>query len=359
MKERLETSQKLRREVMNKLLWLVINNGSKPINEILNAGADLHLSEYVVLINAAQYGGYKEMVEFFLKNGAGINEKDNDGNTSLILAARKGHKEVIEILLKRGANINEKDNNGATALIAAAQNGHKEAIEVLIKYKVSVDRGIRGYTALMFAAQNGHYKAVEILLKNGASMDREVKGESALIMAARNGHKRVVEVLLENGANINKKNNSGYSALMLAALNGHFDVAIVLIKNNANIYQANNDGKTAVELTSNQSITSLLTLVISYHKIPKLRDTIVYWLAKAVNRDPNYEQFGSVYNSRMMESNFLPEDLKDEIENYIFPVKPSNNPIVNPSGSEIDSWVAKIQAEQQRKELDKEGLRIS
>ncbi|KIE05203.1 hypothetical protein NF27_EF00040 [Candidatus Jidaibacter acanthamoeba] len=55
----------------------------------------------------------------------------------------------------------------------------------------------------------------------------------------------------------------------------------------------------------------------------------------------------------------LPEELIYAIESDALPNKPSDKFIVNPFRSKIDCWVAKIHAEQQRKELDKEGLRIS
>ncbi|EAY13720.1 ankyrin repeat protein, putative [Trichomonas vaginalis G3] len=74
------------------------------------------------------------LLEYFLSHGANINEKNNDGETALYIAARNNSKETAEFLISHGANINEKDNDGETALHIAALFHHEEIVELLISH---------------------------------------------------------------------------------------------------------------------------------------------------------------------------------------------------------------------------------
>ena len=68
-----------------------------------------------------------------------MKEKDNEGNTDLMLAAKKGHYAVVKYLLEKGASEKEKDNEGNTALMLAAKNGHIDVVKVLLCYGADVN----------------------------------------------------------------------------------------------------------------------------------------------------------------------------------------------------------------------------
>ncbi|EAX97027.1 hypothetical protein TVAG_315290 [Trichomonas vaginalis G3] len=91
--------------------------------------------------------------EYFFSHGTNINEKDNDGETALHIAALNNSKETVEFLISHGANINEKDKYRWTALHFAAQYNSKEMAELLISHGASIDeKNINGETALHFVA---------------------------------------------------------------------------------------------------------------------------------------------------------------------------------------------------------------
>ena len=56
------------------------------------------------------------VVELLLSKGADINDKNNQGWSSIILASYQGHVNVVELLLSKGANINDISNDGSTAI---------------------------------------------------------------------------------------------------------------------------------------------------------------------------------------------------------------------------------------------------
>ena len=48
----------------------------------------------------------------------------NVGGSSIILASRVGHLNTVELLLSKGANINDKDNDGTSSIIVASREDH-------------------------------------------------------------------------------------------------------------------------------------------------------------------------------------------------------------------------------------------
>ncbi len=56
------------------------------------------------------------MVTFLLKEGAVIDQKDNEGNTPLHLAAERGHGRTVRLLLDNGANATIRNNAGERPL---------------------------------------------------------------------------------------------------------------------------------------------------------------------------------------------------------------------------------------------------
>ena len=62
-----------------------------------------------------------DFIKMLCENGVGINEKSGNGNTALIylIARRKiqiGLEKLVEFLIKLGANVNDKNNYGISAL---------------------------------------------------------------------------------------------------------------------------------------------------------------------------------------------------------------------------------------------------
>ncbi len=59
---------------------------------------------------------------------------DDEGRTSLHLAAKSGFSGVTEHLIERGEDVHAKDNDGRTPLHYAARENASEATEVLRRY---------------------------------------------------------------------------------------------------------------------------------------------------------------------------------------------------------------------------------
>ncbi|EAY22377.1 hypothetical protein TVAG_378560 [Trichomonas vaginalis G3] len=135
--------------------------------------------------------------EYFLSNGANINEKYEYGETALHFAAINNSKETAELLISHGININEKDKNGKAALHFAAINNNKETAELLISHGINInEKDKNGKAALHFAAINNNKETAELLISHGININEKDKnGKAALHKAAFNNSEETAELL--------------------------------------------------------------------------------------------------------------------------------------------------------------------
>lgn len=94
-----------------------------------------------------------------------INQKNEDGETPLILAIFLGNFKIIKCLLSF-SNQNVRDNNGNTPFIVASANGNIAALEEMIEScNNTMARNFEGQTALHRAAYYGQLDTIKFLLK--------------------------------------------------------------------------------------------------------------------------------------------------------------------------------------------------
>ena len=130
------------------------------------------------------------------KTKQGLGERDENGFTPLILAARTGLAKEAEVLLQNGADANQLDLwMGANAGHKAAYWGRASVIPVLFAHGWKPDErgGYNGYTALHDAVAGSHVDTVRELLKGGARFDIEGHdGKTALSLARELGNSEVL-----------------------------------------------------------------------------------------------------------------------------------------------------------------------
>ena len=184
------------------------------------------------LMQAAEKGDVA-LVKSLIQEGADLNARNKDGDTSLNIAARNGRTGVAEALIKAGADVQVKDSHGWSPLLDAALFGGTDLIQRLISAGADVNaKGNQGETALMLAAFGGRSEVVRVLIEAGAEVDaRNNRGNTALMEAALGGdhtHAAVVRALIEAGADVNAREVDGQTALSVATLKGHKQVIQIL-----------------------------------------------------------------------------------------------------------------------------------
>ncbi|MCF7796081.1 ankyrin repeat domain-containing protein, partial [Patescibacteria group bacterium] len=188
------------------------------------------------------YDYEKYKIKSLLIAGSDIEVKNNDGNSSKIIAKRMDNKEIQDLLENQKNLINTENRMGKTPLLIACLQGYTEKVEWLISKGSYVDtenkchkiqRGIdlydtftptyedtikpKFYTALM-VAQN--IEIVKALIKAGADINKKnADGNTALMVYAKNNWFEGVERLITAGANTNLVNNFYETALIIAKKN--------------------------------------------------------------------------------------------------------------------------------------------
>ena len=217
-------------------------------------------TEKKISMTAASLGDL-QVLHQMVARGADVNVIVNRRG-ALSLAAEKGHAASVAFLLREGADVNQLDENGTTPLGYAVEKNHIKCMLLLIEAGADVNKSWRGVTPLTAASGNGHLKFVHFLIQSGADVNQSrhlcvsllvqagadvnetsVMGNTPLIAASGRGHFQCVEILLQAGANVNVRNNwQGDTALTLAAQSGHYQCVHNLIRAGADVNRTSLDG---------------------------------------------------------------------------------------------------------------------
>ena len=110
--------------------------------------------------------GNREGVKSLLDRGESPNALDRDGNSALMLAARKGLAEICAILLEAGADSALKDARGHTALEIAEALHHFDVVRVLKPLSETLDEGLyEGDLDNLFSEENWEEEQTPAILQ--------------------------------------------------------------------------------------------------------------------------------------------------------------------------------------------------
>jgi len=154
------------------------------------------------LFYAARQSGAETVNRLIRSHGASSDVKDKDGRKPFSHAVEADNYEAFDLLLD-GAGIDDVDDNGKTSLFYASD---VEMVSRLIKsYGASSDvKDNDDRTPLSHAVRADNYKTIDILLKAGADCTSEDKlGKSPMSRAVELGLVKVVKLFVEYSKNGN------------------------------------------------------------------------------------------------------------------------------------------------------------
>jgi ankyrin repeat protein len=128
----------------------------------------------------------------------------------LYTAAWVGNLELIRFFVKQGADVNVKNQEGWTPVFAAVAQGHKHVVKALaVDYKCDVNvQSNQGTTPLYHAAEGGRYSITKIMLDAGADTELgKKKSWKPIHGAVYNYHAKVTALLIERGAKLDVHNS--------------------------------------------------------------------------------------------------------------------------------------------------------
>ena len=194
-------------------------------------------TEGITLMHVSAVSNLQSTMQLLLKNGAQVNETDENGNSPLHYAAQGGHDHLATMLLDSNVNVEAKNKSQISALEQAAAKGHENFVRLLLDRgaEVSSKPGFRD-NALYGASLNGSTTLVGLLLNAGADVHTQGgKYGNALQAASYNGKEAVVRLLLAAGANVNAQGGEYGNALQAASWIGSEEAVRLLLERGANV----------------------------------------------------------------------------------------------------------------------------
>ncbi|KAL2820274.1 nucleoside phosphorylase domain-containing protein, partial [Aspergillus granulosus] len=152
--------------------------------------------------------------EILKKRDNGLDVRDNNGNTPLMLAIKHGQKEIAMTLLKQSLEwqLHHKSGNGSL-------NVEKEKKCHFVGVNMENNDGD---TALSLAIEENSLEIILELIDAGADNDVHIDSDRRpLSWASENGHEEVVKLLLDHGAKSDTLDSSGRTPLSWASEHGH------------------------------------------------------------------------------------------------------------------------------------------
>ena len=113
-------------------LWHAVLGGRTIIADMLLKGG-ARMDATVWLLDAAHRGVRKrEAIEYLVRHGADLEQRDGKGDTPLLIAIRQGNHKLAKHLVNAGADVTVKDASGKTVLQIANSMGLRD-IALLLK----------------------------------------------------------------------------------------------------------------------------------------------------------------------------------------------------------------------------------
>ncbi len=142
-----------------------------------------------------------QVIRKWLDNGAGVNARDAEGNTPLILASFYATPECVGLLLAKGADVNAANKAGVTALVRAATSYENSRLLVVAGANVRVRTALDNTPLILAARRAGNSRTVDLLIEYGADpREHNSSGVTPVLAAAASGDVETVRLLLDAGA---------------------------------------------------------------------------------------------------------------------------------------------------------------
>lgn len=182
--------------------------------------------------------GNARLMSGLITAGAGLETKDEAGDSALHIAARMGLDGVVLALLDQGIKVNLEGGSQRTALILAAKFGHLTIIRSLMD--AGVDANLKDEDekcALEEAIENNHLKIVLELLDRGVKKDTDgsfdLQSPSDLGAYHEGFRDAALMGMILDQKTIEEKNPIGAESLKVATENGSVKVVNDLLERGA------------------------------------------------------------------------------------------------------------------------------
>ncbi len=236
-----------------------------------------------------------------------LNTKNDDGETALIIAARKGHIEIIKVLCSAGANLEIADNDNLTAFAQAVISKDILAIKCLLKFMPESTLRIAIENILLNQEDTGDFYALlKIAFEKGSKISLIDGLGNTLLMNAIH-------------ANVEPKKLESLITIVRAFTDDKLFRDFINAKNSL--------GESALQIASNFSNTNMVTLLKKYGAVLGEKDHQEKEGRDAIKLLEGFARF--------LQNNFLESKRPDsiakicriELLGYVLPILQTASPV--------------------------------
>lgn len=235
----------------------------------------LHTIAETDALGDTKFKNVKWLIDFFIQKGIDVNVTDHYGNTPLHLCEELNNVEVAERLLENGADINAMNNyNKKPGYIQDYTSVFRLMLESIHKLFIFVKDGEESnkLNSLVFKS-----KAINCVLDNTrftllhyAVQKSRAEIVRFLLKEKRSSRKFVNNVLIK--INVNACSRDNWTPLHYAAQKNNKYIIRLLLESGAAYNIETIQGNTPLELTTNNAIKDLFTLVKKLFEAVKVGD---------------------------------------------------------------------------------------
>ena len=212
------------------LYWAVRYEHAKTVELLLKKGkanpnTTRKLGLVAPLVIASAYGN-NEIVKLLLSHpDCDVNIRIRGGEIPIHHAAREGDIAVLTTLLEHGALLDDKDELGDTPLLLAAQNNHIDVVYKLISLGANVfHRNHEGNDTWNYAIDSDDTDLLDTLMAACLDKGIDTKARQPLCIAAASGRNDKIDFLLRLKQEPLATDTDGNTFLHHAAMNNRHDV---------------------------------------------------------------------------------------------------------------------------------------
>jgi ankyrin repeat protein len=256
------------------------------------------------------------LIDFILKIGAGINEKDRYKDTPLHLAVKANNIELARLLLDVGADTEAEGYLNDTPLHLAVEADNIELVRLLLDAGADIKAKNNGDDTLLHQATKiSTVEIVNLLLSYGADIEaKDDVDATPLHYAVLNRNAEMINLLLSYGADIEAKDDNGCTPLHLAVDQFDKNTTKLLLSYGADKEVKNNDGKTPLNMAFYNSSDEIIKLLENFKNIVKVHHDL------SDGRQPLHDAAlnGDIEAVRYLLSSDAKVDMKDKHNQTVF-----------------------------------------